>query len=147
KPDVNIFARAALHLFADTARGCQPLLRAWPHIAPYCNLDVEWSRLPVQTVCAAFASQPEYAKSGNLGSTLRRLKEAMASAEGRFERLLTCDTKEELCTRLPAIIRAAKAKGIPVNYQQLYCDICWWEVADIKVRWAAAFWGTGGGDA
>jgi CRISPR type I-E-associated protein CasB/Cse2 len=40
----------------------------------------------------------------------------------------------------------AKAKGIPVNYRQMYCDICWWEVSDIKVRWASSFWGVAGGE-
>jgi CRISPR system Cascade subunit CasB len=121
--------------------------RAWPHIAQFCKLDADWSRIPVQTVCAAFATQPENAKSGNIGSTLRTLAEGMATAEGHFQRLLACDTMEELCTRLSSVIRAAKAKGIPVNYRQLFCDICWWEGSyPPKLKWASAFWGTAGGE-
>jgi hypothetical protein len=33
--------------------------RAWPHIAQLCKLDADWSRIPVQTVCAAFATHAE----------------------------------------------------------------------------------------
>ena len=120
--------------------------RAWPHIAAYCELDNDWSRIPVQTVCAAFATQPHTSNTGNLGTTLRNIapstdKEGLASFEGRFRRLLTCETKYELCQRVPQIIRAAKAKEVPVNHYQLYCDICRWEKWNVKIQWAAAYWG------
>ncbi len=118
--------------------------RAWPHIAPFCKLNNDRSRMTVQTLCAAFATHPENARKGNLGATMRRID--MATIEGRFQRLLTCDTLAELCERIPAIIRAAKAKGIPVDYQLLYWDIRNWEEKDIKLDWADAFWGTDGGD-
>ena len=118
--------------------------RAWPHIARCCKLDQDWSRLPVQTVCAAFATHPEHARKGNLGATMRKIE--MATIEGRFQRLLTCDTMEGLCERLPSIIRAAKAKGVPVDYHRLYCDITWWDGKyPPKLKWADAFWGTSGG--
>jgi CRISPR system Cascade subunit CasB len=121
--------------------------RCWPHVAQLCDLEKEWSRIPVQTVCAAFATHSESAGAGNTGTTLREIaqgngKDGLASFEGRFRRLLTCDTLQELCERLPSVIRVAKAKGVPVNYRQLYCDICRWEKWDIKIRWAAAYWGT-----
>jgi len=118
--------------------------RAWPHIAPFCKLDQDWSRIPVQTVCAAFATHPEHAKCGNLGATMRRIE--MATIEGRFQRLISCDTVEELCERIPSIIRAAKTKGIPLDYDRLYSDICWWTGKyPPKLKWADAFWGTSGG--
>ena len=100
--------------------------------------------MPAQTVCAAFATHPENARKGNLGATMRKID--MATIEGRFKRLLTCDTTAELCERIPAVIRAAKAKGIPVDYQLLYWDIRNWEEKEIKLKWADAFWGTAGGD-
>ena len=117
--------------------------RAWPHIAPFCKLNSDQSRLPVQTVCAAFATHPENARKGNFGATMRKID--MATIEGRFKRMLNCDTVAELCERIPAVIRAAKAKGIPVDYQLLYWDIRNWETKDIKLDWADAFWGTDGG--
>ena len=40
------------------------------------------------------------------------------------------------------IVDAAKAKGIPVNYQTLVEDLCWWGER-VRIRWAQAFWGAG----
>ena len=118
--------------------------RAWPHIARFCKLDQAWSRLPVQTVCAAFATHPDQKACGNLGATLKKMD--LATIELQLRRLLACDSKEELCERLPSVIRAAKAKGVPVDYRQLYCDIYWWEGQyPPKLKWADAFWGTAGG--
>lgn len=137
-------------VMADLRCGFSPAKehRAWPHIAQFCKLDADWSRIPVQTVCAAFATHPDNTSGGNIGTTMQQIagKEGLASFEGRFRRLLTCD-KLELCERLPGVIRAAKAKGAPVNYRQLYCDICWWD-GDYppKLKWASAFWGTPGGE-
>lgn len=140
-------------VMADLRCGFSPARepRAWPHIAQFCKLDSEWSRLPVQTVCAAFATHPDGNTSrGNLGTTMRRIagesREGLASFEGRFRRLLSCDTQLEICERVPGVIRAAKAKGASVNYRQLYCDFCWWEGEyPPKLKWAEAYWGTAGG--
>lgn len=141
-------------MMADLRCGFSPAkqYRAWPHIAQFCKLDAEWSRIPVQTVCAAFATQPDAVATGNMGSVMRKIagekKEGLASFEGRFRRLLSCDTQKELCDRIPGVIRAAKSKGIPVNYIQLYCDICWWEGEyPPKIKWASAFWGATGDEA
>jgi len=137
---------------ADLRCGFSPAKehRAWPHIAQFCKLDADWSRIPVQMVCAAFSTHPENTTNGNAGNTMRKITEGkggLASFEGRFRRLLACDTIEELCDRLPAVIRAAKAKSIPVNYRQLFCDICWWEGSyPPRLKWASAFWGTPGGE-
>jgi len=136
-------------VMADLRCGFSPAKehRAWPHIAQLCRLELPWSRIPVQTVCAAFATHPKNTDSGNIGSTLREIAKEMASAEKRFQRLLICDTKEELCDHLSAVVRVAKAKGIPVNYRQMYCDICWWDGKfPPKLRWADAFWGSTGGE-
>lgn len=123
--------------------------RAWRHIAAFCDLEKEWSRIPVQTLCAAFATQPKCAKYGNMGTTMHEIakdrgKEGLKSFEGRFRRMLTCATKLELCALLPSIVRAAKAKEIPINYHQLYCDIYWWEYGKTKLEWAAEYWKNGG---
>lgn len=138
-------------VMADLRCGLSPAKehRAWPHLAQLCRLDQDWSRIPVQTVCAAFATHPETSATGNIGTVMRKIagKDGLASFEGRFRRLLSCDTQAEICERLPSVIRAAKVKGISVNYRQLFCDICWW-VGNYppKLKWADAFWGTEGGD-
>jgi hypothetical protein len=35
---------------------------------------------------------------------------------------------------------AAKAKGIPINYEELYADLCYWG-NNVKARWAREYWG------
>lgn len=140
-------------VMANLRRGFSPATehRAWPHVARLCDLEKPWSRLPVQTVCAAFATHPADTAAGNFGDTLRRIAcdqggaDGLASFEARFRRLLACDDQQELCARLPAVVRAAKAKEVPVNYARLYGDICYWGDA-VKLRWASSYWGAKGGD-
>ncbi|MDF7807593.1 type I-E CRISPR-associated protein Cse2/CasB [Pontiellaceae bacterium B12219] len=123
--------------------------RAWSHLAQFCSLT-GFDRIVVQTVAAGFATQPECANKGNLGTTMRAIaggnKDGLASFEGRFRRLLTCSDTEEICRFVPGIIRTAKAKGIAVNYRRLYTDLCYWNGGRTKVQWAEAYWGTAGGD-
>lgn len=139
-------------VMADLRCGFSPAkeYRAWSHIAPYCPLKNDFKRRIVQTVAAGFATQPDGTAKGNLGTTMRLIaggnKDGLASFEGRFRRLLTCSDTEELCRMVPSIIRTAKAKGVPVNYAQLYCDLCYWNGGRTKVEWAEAYWGTAGGE-
>ena len=141
-------------VMADLRCGFSPTRqhRAWPYIAPYCSLKSDFKRTIVQTVAAGFATQPDSSPKGNLGATIRMIakgdakgsdiQKALSSFEGRFRRLLTCSDTEELCRMVPGIIRTAKAKGIPVNHSQLYCDLCYWNGGRVKVEWAEAYWGT-----
>lgn len=57
----------------------------------------------------------------------------------RFRRLLSCDTREELCTQLPDIVRGLKTAEIPVNYESLYDDIKYWS-EKVRERWAIHYW-------
>lgn len=144
-------------LMADLRCGFSPAKehRAWPHIAAYCPLKNDFKRIVVQTVAAGFATQPDFSGKGNLGTTMRMIakgdakgsevRKVLNSFEGRFRRLLTCADTEELCGLVPGIIRTAKAKGIPLNHRQLYCDLCYWNGGRTKVEWAEAYWGTAGG--
>ena len=43
-------------------------------------------------------------------------------AAGEIRRLLSCD-RDEICERLRPVILAAKAKGIAVNYEELFADL------------------------
>lgn len=139
--------------------------RAWPHIAPYCDLRDTDSLPAFLVVGAGFATHggtDPYA--GNLGNTLLHLavdgkegkgEEALRSFAGRFRRLLTCYSVADVCGHLPGILRAAVRKGIPINYELLLDDLLHWgqRSEDIKLRWAEAYWGgpsersaEGGGD-
>ncbi|MCK4547407.1 MAG: type I-E CRISPR-associated protein Cse2/CasB [Candidatus Eisenbacteria sp.] len=122
--------------------------RAWPWIARWCDLEKDWIRTIYTTVAAAYATQPDAAAEGNLGATLRRIamgggktEDGLASFESRFRRLLACQTTEEVCSRVGEVMRAAKQKGVPVNYTQLFQDFWWWNGGRPKIAWAAQFWG------
>lgn len=124
--------------------------RAWPHIAVRCDLAKSREKAVWVTIGAAFATlKGDMTNTGNLGSTLRQIalvgasgsaQDALKSFDARFRRLLTCDTAEEVCARLPAIIRVAERKGIGVNLEELFCDLIYWHER-VKLRWAAAYWG------
>lgn len=123
--------------------------RAWPHIAPYCDLRKQSELPPFILVGAGFALHKKTdSKAGNLGNTLRRIAiegknsdkaEALNSFAARFRRLLTCHTTKEVCNHLPGILRAAARKNIPVNYDLLLNDLLHWSET-VKLRWAAAYW-------
>jgi CRISPR type I-E-associated protein CasB/Cse2 len=38
------------------------------------------------------------------------------------------------------VILAAKAKDVPINYEQLFADLCYWGDR-VKERWAREYWG------
>jgi CRISPR type I-E-associated protein CasB/Cse2 len=121
--------------------------QAWPVIA---GLGEDVGNLAACTVGAFFAEHPEDEnKSWSLGETCRRIALAGVtgydipdSFEKRFLRLLSCDTAEEVAGQLKAWIRFAKARGIRVNYEQMFWDLDGWHrrADDIKLQWARGFW-------
>jgi CRISPR type I-E-associated protein CasB/Cse2 len=145
-------------IMADLRRGFSEATahRAWPYLTPWCNLKDERDRFIWQTIAGGFATLESSEEFGNIGTTLRRLaigerrqktevNEALKSFDGRFRRLLTCHTAQEVCGHLPGIIRAAKQKGVGVNLRQLFWDLVRWngEKRDVvRVKWAAEYWGT-----
>lgn len=109
--------------------------RAWPLLAPVGGIG----RSIYETLAGLYAHHSDETRTGNLGTTCRRLSGEHNSFDGRFRRLLTCDS-EEICERLAPVILAAKAKGVPVNYEQLFADLCYWS-DKVKERWARGYWG------
>lgn len=109
--------------------------RAWPLLASVGGIG-----RPIHEIVAGlYAYHPEETDSGGFGDTCRKLSGEHNTFDGRFRRLLSCD-REELCARIAPVVFAAKAKGIPVNYHRLFCDLCYWS-DNVKVQWARAFWG------
>jgi CRISPR system Cascade subunit CasB len=111
------------------------LPRAWPLLAHVGGIG----NPRVETIAGLFAYHPEEVNAGNLGATCRRLAAQNNSFDARFRRLLCCD-RDELCERLRPVILAAKAKGIPVNYEELFTDLHYWG-DKVKARWAREYWG------
>jgi CRISPR system Cascade subunit CasB len=93
----------------------------------------------IETVAGLFAYHPDETQSGNLGATCRRLAAEKNSFDARFQRLLSCD-RDEICERLRPVVLTAKAQGIPINYEELFADLCYWG-ENVKARWAQKYWG------
>ena len=69
----------------------------------------------------------------------------IAAFDSRFRRLLSCDHRDEICERLRPVVFAAKAKGVPVNYEELFVDLWYWG-DKVKTRWAREYWGAPEGE-
>ena len=117
------------------------LPRAWPLLAPLGGVGDP----RIETVAGLFASHPQDTDSGNFGTTCRCLADENSSFEARFQRLLSCDY-DEICDRLRPVVLAARPRGIPVNYEQLFADLRYWSDA-VKARWAREFWRATQGEA
>lgn len=110
------------------------LPRAWPLLARVGGVG----NSRIETVAGLFAYHPDEIHTGNLGTTCRRLWAENSSFDDRFRRLLGCD-RDEICERLRPVVLAAKAKGIPVNYEALFADLCYWSDL-VKATWAREYW-------
>ncbi len=130
--------RAALrHWLSDAARP-----RAYPALV---ELRGTLNDEAFNTVAALYAWHPENRRDGNgLGRVCQQLNAGLSTFEGRFKRLLLCDPGE-LHRHLRAVILAARAQGVPVDYLQLYLDLCSWSRdhygEQVRQRWATEFWG------
>ncbi|MGR3174806.1 MAG: type I-E CRISPR-associated protein Cse2/CasB [Candidatus Scalindua sp.] len=140
-------------VMADLKRGFSETTedRSWPYISQWgCNIVKNNERLVYQTVSAAYAYSKGNTGEGNMGTVCRNLamgssqgKKGLASFEARFRRLLTCSSVNELSGHLVGIIRAAAAKNIAINFEQLFSDLWWWSYSDkSKLQWASEYWKT-----
>ncbi|OPZ30605.1 MAG: CRISPR-associated protein Cse2 [Lentisphaerae bacterium ADurb.BinA184] len=114
--------------------------RAWPLLGGFPGAI---GNPAFETVAALWAGDPagDRPNAGNLGDTLHSLAKENKSFEGRVKRLLTCD-RDEIAERVAPLVRAARAKGVKVNYARLLSDLLWWNDR-VQVEWAKAFWGVG----
>ena len=110
--------------------------RAWPLLARVGGIG----NRSIETLAGLFAYHPDETDSGNIGTTCWRLKAENNSFDARFRRLLSCDHRNEVCERLRPLILAAKAKGVPVNYEELFVDLRYWGDR-VKTDWAREYWG------
>jgi len=122
---------------ADLRRALIPAQRhrAWPLLARCGGID----EARFETVAGLFAHHPDETSAGNLGTTCRQLSGQHSSFEGRFRRLLGCD-RDNICEHIRPVVFAAAAKGIRINYEQLFIDLWYWS-DKVKARWAMEYWG------
>ncbi len=119
--------------------------RSWQYIARFCDLENERERTIAATVSAAFGIQPERGgEYENVGDVMRRIAcgdngaDGLSSFELRFERLLACDSVGELAPQLHGIFKAAKARAIPINHENLWNDLFFWGDR-VKRSWASHY--------
>lgn len=129
---------ALAHLRGGLSERRRP--RAWPLLAGFSEKAIGCPAYEV--VAALWAYAPELAADdGNMGQTLQNLvtsKEATASMEIRFRRLLAC-TKEEIAERVAPMVRMAQGKGQRIAYARLLTDLLWWNER-VRIEWARSFW-------
>ena len=116
------------------------MARAWPLLARVGGIG----NPRIETVAGLFAYHPAETHAGNIGTTCRSLAGGNNSFDGRFRRLLSCD-RDEICERLRPVVLAAKAKGVPLNYEELFIDLWYWG-DKVKARWAREYWGATEGE-
>ncbi len=133
--------RADRGAMAELRRALNPAQRhrAWPLLAGLGGIDDP----RYETVAGLFAHHPVETSVGNLGTTCRIVSGSHNTFETRFRRLLACD-RVEICRHVRPVVLAAGAKGVPINFERLFADLCYWNDS-VKADWAAEFWGAPSG--
>ncbi len=119
----------------------------FPYVAPWVPPDAP---RPLEDayylVAALFASHPDAGGSGSMGDHFRRVvvdDPASADAvERRFTALLAAHP-DDLAFYLRQAVSFLRSRGVPVDWHQLFADMCRWAHPHrpVQRRWARAFWG------
>lgn len=119
--------------------------RGWQCIAQIDGIGC----IQVETVAGLYALHPMEKEDENynfgdacriLSATRRTEKDSADSPfDKRFRRLLSCNSKYELCKHLTSVVMGLKAADVPVNYVSLFDDIAKWGDF-VRERWAIHYW-------
>lgn len=120
--------------------------RSWPALS---RIRVGVDDAVKAHVAALFATHPEEAAQGNLGTTCKAIEfkrdggangeDKMTATERRFQHLLAAEAGEELFARVTRMVLMAKSQGVPVNYEKLLVDLSYWNERTRR-EWAGEFW-------
>ncbi len=137
--------RAAL---ANLRRGLgkppKTVMEMYPYLGQFLlhepNHKYETAVFIVAALFAYYSDAP--GNVGNLGDSIRRMKDDSDSIEKRFVALLNAKA-EDLPYYLRQIIGLLKSKEIAVNWNQLFKDVKNWNSDKRRVQnaWARSFWG------
>jgi CRISPR type I-E-associated protein CasB/Cse2 len=111
--------------------------RAWPLLAQIGALE---SRTK-QEVAGLYALHPAHVDdcaAGSIGAVCAALSNEHSTFDLRFRRLLACD-RHELPAHLRRVAMAAAARGISIDYTELYRDIRTWSDW-VRLRWARNYY-------
>lgn len=119
-------------------------MEMYPYLGQFLSNEPKHSyEDAVFIVAALFAYYPDAPGNvGNLGASLRQLKDESDSIEKRFVALLNAEA-EDLPYYLRQIIGLLKSKEIAVNWEQLFRDVQYWnsDKRFVQQAWARGFWG------
>jgi len=116
------------------------------HVLPWLGADIGSRRESVALLVAGlFAIHPERASGRNFGHSMGRVwlaQDRRSSTEQRFVALLNAHP-EDLPYYLRQAVSLVGSHDIPVDWAQLYRDLCNWNREDrfVQRNWARAFWG------
>ena len=137
--------RAALaHLRRGLGKPPKTAMEMFPYLGRFLSNDAKPNyENTVFIVAALFAYYPDAKNtSGNLGASLRELKENSDSIEKRFVALLNAEA-EDLPYYLRQIIGLLKSNAVAVNWERLFKDVQNWnsDKRFVQQKWAEQFWG------
>ena len=137
--------RAALaHLRRGLGKPPKTAMEMFPYLGRFLSHDAKPNyENTVFIVAALFAYYPDAKNtSGNLGASLRELKENSDSIEKRFVALLNAEA-EDLPYYLRQIIGLLKSNAVAVNWERLFKDVQNWnsDKRFVQQKWAEQFWG------
>ena len=116
-----------------------------PHVARFLPTGPwHWLHDCHYIIAALFALHPEPRGRGNMGDTMRLVSDRSGgeSIEQRFVALLKCH-RDDLFDHLRHAVSLAKNKEVPVNWEQLFRDMRYWDGDSqwVQRNWARSFWG------
>jgi CRISPR system Cascade subunit CasB len=118
---------------------------AFRHVLPWLSRDTQgWRESAALLLAGLFATHPQRATDVNFGWTMRQIWERQdksRSTEQRFVALLDVH-HEDLHYLLRQAVSLARAYDVPIDWEQLYSDICNWTDSKRYVQrsWARSFW-------
>lgn len=128
--------------------------RMFPIVAPFLYSNDGPSTQAAFLTAALFASHPEHAKIGTLGSSLWKAtirdgnpngKHGEAGVEARFAAALDA-APEDLPRHLEGLVSLCESANVPINWHRFYWDVRTLLDDDedrrtkTRIRWARDFW-------
>jgi len=120
--------------------------QSWEYLAPWCDLDKPWDRLPFAIIASAMArAKPQKNGTIGIGKALAACyKDGKNSgpAKARLRRLLACRSTEEACRILRPILSLieSKGQGSILSYSVLLNDLLYFGEQK-RLKWATDFYG------
>ena len=100
-----------------------------------------WEVRNAYAVASLFALHPQAGGVGNLGATIRLVRDPSESLEKRFMAMVDSES-EDLLPHLRQLIGILKSNDIPVDWLRLFKDLSYWGHQDRFVQrdWVSAFY-------